>query len=203
MTDTLIDFLRHGEPVGGRRFRGDGVDDPLSETGWQQMWFAVGENPPWGRIVTSPMQRCRAFAEALAHGHGIPLRVEARFREVGFGVWEGASPDEILARDPASYAAFYRDPVTRRPQGSESLQAFGARVSSALTEAVQGYPGEHLLVVTHAGVIRAALGDALQAHPVAWYRTRIDNAGLTRFRIGSGGSRLEFHNRLSLDGSPY
>lgn len=34
---TRLDLIRHGEPVGGRRFRGDAVDDPLSDTGWQQL----------------------------------------------------------------------------------------------------------------------------------------------------------------------
>ncbi len=199
MTDTLIDLLRHGEPVGGRRFRGNGVDDPLSEAGWQQMWRAVGEAVPWERVVTSPMLRCRSFAEAFAQRHGLPLHVEPDFREVGFGTWEGASPDEILARDPESYAAFYRDPVVNRPPGAEPLAAFAARVDRAIAEAVGRWTGEHLLVVAHAGVIRAALGQVLQAHPVAWYRTRIDNAGLTRLRSGSGGNRLEFHNRSSLD----
>ena len=37
MSDTVIDLIRHGEPVGGRRYRGH-IDDPLSERGWQQMW---------------------------------------------------------------------------------------------------------------------------------------------------------------------
>ena len=37
---TLIDMIRHGEPVGGRRYRGQ-IDDPLSEKGWRQMWAAV------------------------------------------------------------------------------------------------------------------------------------------------------------------
>ena len=33
---TRIDLIRHGEPVGGRRYRGQ-IDDPLSEKGWKQM----------------------------------------------------------------------------------------------------------------------------------------------------------------------
>lgn len=199
MTDTLIDLLRHGEPVGGRRFRGDGIDDPLSEKGWSQMWRAVGGHAPWDRIVTSPMQRCRAFAERLGDRHGLPVDIEPRFREVGFGSWEGATPDEILEREPESYAAFYRDPVHHRPPGAEPLQAFGMRVNGALADAIRKFPGRHLLVVAHAGVIRAALGHVLEADPAAWYRTRIDNAGLTRLRSGPHGTRLEFHNRLTFD----
>ena len=39
---TTIDLIRHGEPVGGRKYRGQ-TDDPLSEKGWEQMWKAVGD----------------------------------------------------------------------------------------------------------------------------------------------------------------
>ena len=110
MRETLVDFLRHGEPVGGRRYRGDGVDDPLSEKGWQQMWAAVGDPVPWQRVVSSPLQRCHAFALALAERHRLPLRVEQRFREVGQGAWEGLTPDQIRQRDPdAGHALTVRE----------------------------------------------------------------------------------------------
>ena len=198
MADTIVDFLRHGEPVGGRRYRGDGVDDPLSEKGWQQMWGALGDAAPWAAVVTSPMQRCQAFAVALTEKLSLPLTVEHRFREVGLGGWEGLSPDDILASDPDSYAAFYRDPRRNRPQGAETLEAFGARVAEALEQVLNDYTGQQVLVVAHAGVIRAALGHVLRSDPVAWYRTRIDNAALTRFRRGEYGTKLEFHNRSSL-----
>jgi probable phosphoglycerate mutase len=195
MKETLVDFFRHGEPVGGRRYRGDGADDPLSEKGWAQMWAAVADFVPWQRVVTSPMRRCSAFAEALAAKHGLPLRVEHRFREVGQGSWEGLSPEEIIERDPRSYRDFYLDPVRNRPPGAEPLEAFGQRVAQAYRDVVATHAGEHVLVIAHAGVIRAALCHVLQSDPVAWYRTRIDTAGLTRFRHGEYGDKLEFHNR--------
>ncbi len=52
---TQIDVIRHGEPVGGRRYRGHGVDDPLSEKGWQQMWKAVADRSDWQHIAA---RRC-------------------------------------------------------------------------------------------------------------------------------------------------
>ena len=60
--DTWVDLLRHGEPVGGSRYRGQ-VDDALSEKGWQQMWQAVAGRGDWQQIITSPLQRCQAFIE--------------------------------------------------------------------------------------------------------------------------------------------
>ena len=202
MTDTLIDFLRHGEPVGGRRYRGDGADDPLSEKGWQQMWDAVGDEVPWSRIISSPMQRCHAFAQALQERHALPVEVDRRFREVGLGSWEGLSPDEVIARNEAEYRAFYANPQQNRPPGSESLEDFGQRVADALDDILRRHASEHVLVVAHAGVIRAALGYVLQSSPVAWYRTRIDNAAFTRFLSGRYGMKLEFHNRHHLTELP-
>ncbi len=198
MDETLIDFMRHGEPVGGRRYRGDGVDDPLSEKGWRQMWDAVGGCIPWQCVISSPMQRCEAFARSLGGRHSLPVSIDRRFREVGLGDWEGLRPEEVIARDAAGYQAFYRDPQRNRPAGAEPLEAFGQRVSTALTALLEAAGGDHLLVIAHAGVIRAALGYVLKSEPDAWYRTRIDNAGFTRFRHTPHGLRLEFHNRAGL-----
>jgi probable phosphoglycerate mutase len=192
---TVIDFMRHGEPVGGRRYRGDGVDDPLSERGWSQMWRSVGTFRDWEAIVTSPLQRCRAFADSLAEQIGCRVQLEPRFREVGMGSWEGLSPQQILDTDPQSYSAFYRDPAANRPPGCESLDGFGARVAGAFESVMTAFAGRHVLVVAHAGVIRAATGYVLQASPAAWYRTRVDNASMTRFREDAYGRKLEFLNR--------
>jgi alpha-ribazole phosphatase len=193
--ETVIDFIRHGEPVGGRRYRGDGVDDPLSDKGWEQMWRSVGDFSGWDTIITSPLQRCSAFAAALAEKLQRPVNVEPRLREVGMGSWEGQTPQQILERDPEAYAAFHRNPVSNRPQGCEPLADFGRRVAQAYEQALARHAGQHVLIVAHAGVIRAALGYVLQSDPAAWYRARVDNAGVTRFRHGDYGNRLEFHNR--------
>jgi len=195
MTDTVIDFIRHGEPVGGRCFRGHRVDDPLSEKGWSQMWAAVPDAPVWTHIVSSPLQRCRQFADAMTERHGIPVSVDDRFKEVGFGDWEGKSPTQIEQEDAEAYAAFYRDPVKHRPAGAESWEHFSARVSAALEDVSKNFSGQHVLVVAHAGVIRAAAAMVLGASADAAYRIKVDNAGLTRFRFGDGIYRLEYLNR--------
>jgi len=189
-----IDLIRHGEPVGGRRYRGHGIDDPLSETGWAQMWAAIGEAAPWDHIVSSPLQRCQAFAEALASRHGIPVTLEPRFSEVGFGCWEGRHPAEIQANNRAEYEAFYADPVNRRPPGAEPLDSFITRVVSAYTAVLRNPHGQHCLIVAHAGVIRAIIAHVLHASPLGLYRIKVENAGVTRIRHGRYGGNLEFHN---------
>lgn len=65
---TTVDLLRHGEPVGGRKYRGQ-TDDALSETGWAQMRAAVDGHRPWDVIVSSTLLRCIEFARELAARH--------------------------------------------------------------------------------------------------------------------------------------
>jgi alpha-ribazole phosphatase len=126
--DTLVDLLRHGEPEGGRAYRGNSIDDPLTEKGWFQMRSAVRGFDGWETVATSPLQRCRSFADELGHETDSEVVIEQDFREVGFGEWEGKTPDEIIARNPEEYEAFYKDPANCRPVGAEPLEAFTDRV---------------------------------------------------------------------------
>ena len=191
---TLVDFMRHGEAEGGRAYRGHGIDDPLSDMGWRQMRARVDHNCPWTHIVSSPMQRCRAFAEELAGRHDLSLVIEDSFKEVGFGRWEGKTPDEIIARWPEEYTNFYRDPANCRPQGAEPLEAFYARVGAVMADMVDEYEGLHVLVVAHAGVIRAALTNAMNAAPGCMYRFKIPYAAISRLSYGEKGWFVEFVN---------
>jgi len=188
----VIDLMRHGEPVGGRRYRGQ-VDDPLSEKGWAQMRAAVAGATPWTRIVSSPLVRCRAFAEALAVERGLPLEFDARLMEGGFGAWEGRSAAEIETANPGAVARFKADPVGARPPGAEPLEDFHARVTAALDALVARYAGGHLLVVGHAGVMRMALAWTLQMPVAHAYRIDVAPATLTRLRIDGGHASLIFH----------
>lgn len=195
---TLLDLMRHGEPVGGRRYRGQ-VDDPLSEKGWAQMHAAVGDAVPWTRIVSSPLARCREFSQILAEHHSLPLAFDDRLKEVGFGVWEGKSAAEIEAAAPGTLARFKADPVNARPAGAEPLDAFHARVAAALDEVLAMHAGEHILLVGHAGVMRMALAWALHIPIEYAYRIEVATASLTRLRFESGRASLIFHGRPRIE----
>jgi alpha-ribazole phosphatase/probable phosphoglycerate mutase len=179
---TLIDLIRHGEPEGGKRYRGQ-TDDPLSATGWRQMWDALDGQAPWRRIVSSPLSRCKAFAEQLAARHGLPIASDARLMEIGFGAWEGRTAAQLHAEDPDQIRRFYHDPVNARPPGAEPLETFRARVVAAFEEIAQRHAGEHLLLVTHAGVMRVVVAHVLNAPLEAIYRIDVDYAALTRVRL--------------------
>lgn len=177
--ETRIDLLRHGEPVGGSRYRGQ-LDDALSEKGWEQMWRAIVADPDWQQIVTSPLRRCQAFATSLGARLGLPVYPEPRFREIGFGDWEGKTRDELDRLIPGQVVRFYQDPVNNRPPGAEPLDEFTARVQAGFADLVERCAGQAVLVVAHAGVIRAILAQVLDIPPASMYRINVANAGLSR-----------------------
>jgi len=186
--EQTIDLLRHGEPVGGRRYRGQ-TDDPLSERGWDQMWRALEGTRPWRAIVTSPLARCADFAEALGEELDLAPVQEERFVEVGYGEWAGLSPDELRQRDPAGFAAFRADPWHNRPEGAEPMEAFTERVLAAFREHAQDQPPP-LLIVGHAGVIRTVMADALGMPLPNLYRLQVPYAGRIRLHRESGWARV-------------
>ena len=178
-SDTYIDLLRHGEPVGGRRYRGQ-IDDPLSDKGWQQMRTAVTGRDEWEVIWSSPLKRCAEFAQELATRRQLPLTLDARLKEIGFGDWEGQTADELRRTDPERLERFWRDPVNHRPAGAETLAAFQSRVQAVWNDIIATHPGRRVLVVGHAGITRMVVSLALGSPIEHMFRIQVGNAELTR-----------------------
>jgi alpha-ribazole phosphatase len=195
---TIIDIIRHGEPVGGSKYRGQ-IDDPLSEKGWQQMRTAVAGRDEWQLIVSSDLIRCADFACELGDHLSIDVELAPGFREVGFGGWEGKSAEELLAEDPEGTLAFWRDPINNTPPGAEPLRDFHQRISTAWQSLLERHAGKHLLLVGHAGMMRILLLNALGLPLESFYRLDPRNACIVRIRVDS--SRYgEAHHQLVFTG---
>ncbi|MBY9061635.1 histidine phosphatase family protein [Sphingomonas yunnanensis] len=101
------------------------------------------------RVVTSDLARARDCGAAIARAAEVPIRVDARWRELDFGEWDGRHPGTL---DPDRLAAFWADPDGAAPPGGECWSGLTARVGAALDALAAD-----TLVVAHAGAIRAAL----------------------------------------------
>ena len=184
---THIDVLRHGEPVGGRRYRGYSVNDPLTEKGWAQMRAAIPALPGWQHIVSSPLKRCLDFSQELADSLQVPLTVEDNLKEIGFGSWEGKTPDDILAEDSEALNHFYKDPVNNRPEGAEPLDTFSQRVWNAYLQILENQRDKHVLIVAHAGVARAITANILNMSLDDVYsQLRIEYGGIIYSSVDEG-----------------
>mgnify|MGYP000945635023 CR=1 FL=1 len=103
-------------------------------------------------LFSSPLQRCRALAEAL---HPAP-RFDERLMEMHFGDWEGQAWEAIDRRALDAWAA---DLLHHVPPGGESAATLQSRTVACL-DAIAGEGHAACVVVTHAGAMRAALGHA-------------------------------------------
>ncbi len=179
-----IDLMRHGEPQGGKRFRGHSIDDPLSEQGWQQMHDATQNKNGWDSVITSPMLRCSEFAHEIAQKENILCEEIDDLKEIGFGHWEGKSRAIVKAMHAKEYALFYANPEQNPPKNAEQLGVFYRRVLGVLKILQQNHDGEHILLVAHAGVIRAILAHALDTPINTMFKMDIQNAALINIELG-------------------
>jgi ribonuclease H / adenosylcobalamin/alpha-ribazole phosphatase len=174
-------LLRHGEtPLSGeRRFAGRG-DIPLTETGQRQARAAAERLAVRGGIkliVTSPLQRARLTAEAVAAATGAPVRVDDGWMETDFGEWEGLNYAEAMQRWPDELATWSED-TSVAPPGGESFAATTRRVLPALDRVLDREPGT-VVVISHVSPIKIVLRHALLAPPPALRRMQLDVACLS------------------------
>jgi broad specificity phosphatase PhoE len=146
------------------------VDEPLDEHGRQAAARLAGAIPRGCETVSSPALRCRETAEAA----GLSARVDGAVTECDFGRWAGVTLRQIDAEDPDGARAWMLDPGAA-PHGGESLRDFAARIGRWLESETQ--PAGAAAVITHGGVVKAAVINALGAPIEAFWR--IDAAPLS------------------------
>lgn len=115
----------------------------------QQIAKALHAAPVARRVIASPSTRCRGLAEALCQARKLPPpEYDERLLELDFGAWEGRPWTEIPRDESDPWA---EDPIRRAPPGGECFADLQSRVVAALTGL------SDVIVVTHAGPIRAAM----------------------------------------------
>jgi broad specificity phosphatase PhoE len=114
-------------------------------------------------ITSSDLSRARDTAAALSAVTGVPVDLDARLRETYGGTWQGCTLTEIRAVDAEAYDQWrYASHVDIPAGGGETRSALAARVVPAALDAVGAAPpGATVVVVTHGGSVRAAIGTLL------------------------------------------
>ncbi|MCZ8131988.1 MAG: alpha-ribazole phosphatase [Steroidobacteraceae bacterium] len=141
------------------------------------------------RLYSSPLQRCRHFAERLGTAHGLGPALDERLRELNFGRWEGRRWSEIDRAESDPWAADY---LRAAPPGGESYEALLARVDGFLADLGSSF--ERVAIVAHAGSIRAILVRCLELPPGAAWKFDVGYGRLTRLAQRGGSWRLEVLN---------
>jgi probable phosphomutase (TIGR03848 family) len=142
---------------------------------------------PLVAIVTSPLERCRQTARAIAKAQqGTPATATERgITECDYGSWQGRSLRD-LAKDPLwktvqtqPSAAAFPDGETMATMQARSVAA--VRRLDALYEAEHG-PGAVWVAVSHGDIIKSVLADALGMHLDLFQRIQVDPASVSIVR---------------------
>ena len=164
---TTLILLRHARTdfnTGGR-LQGS-LDVPLSEDGIAQAFEVaarvVGEYGTSLVVTSSPLQRATGTADAVAALASTVTRVDARFTQRPYGVWEGLTWGEVGERWPLEYE--------RRRQGLDpAIPGWGAsedvadRVAAGLREAADAARtgASTVVIVSHGSAIMLGLARLL------------------------------------------
>ncbi|MDR0354283.1 MAG: histidine phosphatase family protein [Deltaproteobacteria bacterium] len=191
--------LRHGETVDSANYIFNGWRDvELTSEGRRQLDEAASalKGLKIDAVYSSDLQRAVYGGEALAKTANLELIIEPEFREVNFGLCEGLRFREIKERFPD-----LADDIVR-PDGGEFLfpegegaQVFRARIEKALDAVRRRHPTGVVAVVSHAGVGRAILANALNLTNTEMWTLTQDFACLNVIDFHQdGGIRVKLMN---------
>ena len=169
-------LVRHTRPAIAAGVCYGVTDLDLAPTFDEEAAGVLAALPPADRLVSSPLRRCRLLAERIGAVRGLAPVIDERLRELDFGTWEGMPWSGIPRPELDAWAA---DFLHARPHGGESVHMLSERVGAAIGDYRRS--GASHLVVTHAGVIKAAL--AHDGHPHGW-QAGIDFGGLVHLASG-------------------
>jgi probable phosphomutase (TIGR03848 family) len=181
---TTVVLLRHGRTTAnaGGVLAGWTPGVQLDDSGRAQVQ-AVGERlakVPLAAVVSSPLERCRETAEAVAAGRQLAVQTDDRLGEARYGDWTGRTIKELV-KDPL-WKVVQQHPsaaVFPGPEG-EGLAQTQARAVAAVRawNATLG-PDAVWLACSHGDVIKAILADALGLHLDQFQRIVVDPASIS------------------------
>ncbi|MFV3130167.1 histidine phosphatase family protein [Niveispirillum sp. KHB5.9] len=186
-------WVRHApliQPAGTITGRLD-TDVDLCDTG---MIYGARKRLPLDAIwLTTSLSRTGRSAAALAPDQ--PTICVPDLTEQDFGQWQGRTHGEIWDSEREVAERFWRDPASNIPPGGESFAALCDRIHAAIHRETDAHAGRDIVMIGHAGPIRAALALALGLAPAGvlsvavdhWHLFRLDHL---RLDDGSGQWRL-------------
>lgn len=169
VTKTRFTLVRHAESLwnAAGRWQGHG-NPPLSERGFAQANECakrfLGMSEPVSRLICSDLLRTRQTAAAIAESLGLEPEPTDQLRELEIGRWTGMTREAIAEVEPKLLTDFDSGNPNIRPGGGETRNEIRSRVRDVVEQLALAHPGEHLVLVVHAGVIRALVPEANPAN---------------------------------------
>jgi len=193
MPAPTIYYIRHGQTSWNAEGRLQGVQDvPLNRLGRRQaarageiladLFACDGRDKTELSFVASPLGRARTTMELVRGELKMPpadYALDARLREIGYGLWEGSTLAEMQAADPALFARRQAEKWTVAPQGGETYVQVQARVTDWYNELTSD-----TVAVAHGGTARALMVALGLETPLSAADLPIEQGAVYLFRDG-------------------
>ena len=195
-------LVRHGETNWNEQGRIQGhTDVPLNDCGRRQISLLAKRlaGHSFSTVYASDLSRATESAQALIGCRGLPIQTDADLREFDYGRWEGLTVRQAEKENPRVFKELIRS-------GDEGFAAPGGEDTSQLLERVGHFcervsrrhdAEEDLLIVAHAGSIRALVICLLELKKADFWRFGVDPTSLSAISNHPGGSVLELWNDTS------
>ncbi len=195
-TDILL--VRHAAHVElGRILSGRRPDVALSDEGLGQASMLADrlKAEPLAAVYSSPRERARYTASAIAERHELSVDVEGALDEIDFGEWAGCS-----------FAELEGDPLWRhwnaarscgRAPGGETMAEATARAAAAIEAVAAVHPDRSVAVVTHCDIIRGVIAHYLGLSSDNVLRFDIAPGSVSRLAVGHEYAQLISLNEKS------
>ena len=185
---TLVLLVRHGlTATTGSVLTGWTPGIPLDDRGRRQAEALAARLVPveLDAIISSPLERCRQTADAIAAaGAARPVvQEDARLGECHYGDWTG-QPLKRLAKEPLWRVVQAHPGAARFPgEDGESITDMQHRAVSAVRDWNRQLGGDAAyLICSHADVIKSVIADSLGMHIDMLQRIQVDPCSLTAIR---------------------
>lgn len=179
----IIHLIRHGQTDWNVKSLYQGTQDiPLNNTGTLQTKTLAKRlsNTPIISLYSSPLSRANKTAEHINHHHNLEIVFRDHLKEIKLGDWEGKDRETIKKSHPKSQGTFSKDTIDLRPPGGESFKDLQFRVQEVFKEIVDSHDQEdEIMIVSHGGVIKNIIADALKMKLEDRKLLLIDNASIS------------------------
>lgn len=140
------------------------------------------------RVIASPLSRCTRLAAEITENH----RTDDRLLEIDFGAWENQRFDDLDQDMVKTWADNF---VSVAPPRGENFADLCQRVAAFWDEILLQQNIPQVLLITHAGVIRALLAHVLQIPPANAFKIRVDAGSVHKLQYFNDYTYIQYLNR--------
>lgn len=191
-------LVRHVETYGNVEHRFNGhTESDYTEYGLKMKAMledelvALNERLPFDKIYVSPIQRAYKIGKNVADRLGMPCVVDDDLKEFNFGIFDGLTIDEAMAKDPETWQRWMDDYNFVQIPGGERYEDYHHKLKRFLESHAEEHADQTVLIVAHGGTVHSLLVNLLDLSLESKWHFKIELGSITIIDCPEGYGMLE------------